>query len=289
MKNILITGATGNVGFETLHFLYHLINDVKIFAAVRNVEKAKNEFQNYPDLNIIKFDFEDFSTYENSFKNIDTVFLLRPPPISDVEKFFVPLINKIKSAGVKEILFLSVQGVEKSKVIPHNKIERLIKESGIDFIFLRPSYFMQNLTTSLLSDIRNHKKIILPAGKAKFNWIDVKNIGEAAAILLNDFDKYKNNYYELTGNENLNFYEAAEIISKTLNKKIIFENVNPVKFYFQKRKENYDNGFIVVMIMLHFLPRFQGEPRISSVYRMLTGKEPLALSEFVNREKEKFL
>lgn len=64
---------------------------------------------------------------------------------------------------------------------------------------------MQNLTTTLLSDILEHQTITLLAGKAKFNWIDVDNIGEATALLINEFDAHKNKAFEITGRENMDF------------------------------------------------------------------------------------
>jgi uncharacterized protein YbjT (DUF2867 family) len=89
----------------------------------------------------------------------------------------------------------------------------MIKTFGFEYIFLRPSYFMQNLTSSLINDIRDNFRIVLPAGKARFNWIDTVNIGEVAALLLRDFGKYKNSEIELTGSENVDFKEVCRLIS----------------------------------------------------------------------------
>ncbi len=118
-----------------------------------------------------QFDFEDTNSFEQSLTGIDRVFLLRPPHISDVDKFFRPLLQHFRLYNIHDVVFLSVQGAEKSKVIPHNKIEKLLKEFGFNTIFLRPAYFMQNLTTTLLQDIKMKRRIILPAGKARFNWL----------------------------------------------------------------------------------------------------------------------
>jgi len=176
MKRILVTGATGNIGLEVIHYLNELNFDSEILAAVRNIEKAKKTFKNYPGLLFRPFDFENESTYSVAFDQIDILFLLRPPHISDVEKVFRPLLNSAREKGVNKIVFLSVQGAEKSKVIPHNKIERLIQELNFLYIFVRPSYFMQNLITTLLPEILAKKSITLPSGNAKFNWIDVKTL-----------------------------------------------------------------------------------------------------------------
>jgi len=39
-------------------------------------------------------------------------------------------------------------------------------------------------TITLIGDIKGKREIILPAGQAKFNWIDIENIRKAGAILL---------------------------------------------------------------------------------------------------------
>ena len=50
MKNILITGATGNVGFEVIRYLSKMETSVKLIAGVRNIERAKILFKLYPKL-----------------------------------------------------------------------------------------------------------------------------------------------------------------------------------------------------------------------------------------------
>jgi uncharacterized protein YbjT (DUF2867 family) len=288
MGNLLITGATGNIGLEVIRFLYKFGTSDRVIAGVRNTGKAKRVFRDYPRLDFVHFDYEDLDTFDNALTGIDKVFLLRPPHISDVERYFKPLISAIKKNSVKGIVFLSVQGAEKSKVIPHNKIERLIKEYELDYIFLRPSYFMQNLTTTLASDIQIKRQIILPSANAKFNWIDIENIGEAGAILLSKFEDYKNEAHEITGLENESYVKVTALINQVIENPIRYRNVNPVKFYRIKKGEGMEKGMIIVMLLLHLLPRFQKEPDISGFYEQLTGKNPTDLKTFIKREQKFF-
>lgn len=288
MSNILILGATGNIGIEVIRFLIKNDSQNRIIAGVRNVDKAKTIFKDYPTLDYAHFDYEDSETFDNALMGIDRIFLLRPPHISEIETFFKPLISKIKQKNIKQIVFLSVQGAEKSKIIPHNKIERMINDYELDYIFLRPSYFMQNLTTTLINDINIKRQIILPSGKAKFNWIDIENIGEAAAILLDKFEDYKNKAIEITGLENEDFETVTRLINSSITDPIKFKNVNPIRFYQIKKRDGMAKGMIIVMAILHFLPRFQKEPQISDFYERLTGKKPTDLKTFIKREKKKF-
>lgn len=110
MSNILITGATGNIGFEVIRFLSKLDSSNSLIAGVRNIEKAKNFFKDYPNLDYAHFDFEDSDTFDNALNGIDRIFLLRPPQISDVDKHFKPLILSIKEKSINEIVFFISSG-----------------------------------------------------------------------------------------------------------------------------------------------------------------------------------
>lgn len=283
---MLVTGASGNVGLPLVKRLVKTENN--IVAGVRKLESSE-VFSSLLALSYRKFDFEDSRTFRPAFTEIDIVFLLRPPHISDTEKYFRPLIEAMVQSGVKKVVFLSVQGVESSSVIPHHKIEKLIVEAGLDYVFVRPAYFMQNLTGNLLRDIWEQQKISLPAGSAKFNWVDAEDIAAVTAEAICSFEKYQNQAFDVTGTENLGFERVAEILSEELARPIRYESRNPVLFYFDKRKQGVPQGLAIVMIVLHFLPRFQPEPKIASTIEKLLGKKPNDLRKFIQREKSRLL
>ncbi len=287
-KTILVTGATGNVGFALINYLLNNELMCRVVAGVRDVERSEKKFKQNDNLYFRTFDFDNPDTFADAFTDIDCVFLLRPPHISDVALFFTPLFEQMKAKNITEIVFLSVQGAEKSSIIPHNKIEKLILAYGFRYIFVRPSYFMQNLTTTLLSDIKNKREIILPAGNAKFNWIDVEDIALATANLILRFSEFENKAFEITGLENENFGKVTEIINSSLDSPIVYRSVNPFRFYSIKKNAGMAKGMIIVMIMLHFLPRLQTEPRISSFFEQLIGRKPTKLIDFVKRDLHLF-
>ena len=284
MDKVFISGATGNIGQETIKALFTLYDDIEVIAGVRNIQKAKAMFSEYDKLKYRQFDFEDKTTFENALEGIDTLFLLRPPQLSKIDTF-VPLIESAKSKNINRIVFLSVQGADKSRIIPHNKIERLIKKHEIPYIFVRPSYFMQNLTTTLLNEIREHRSITLPSAKAKFNWVDITNIAECIAQLIHNFSEYQNQVLDITGSENESFGKVVDLINEQVDNKLVYKSVGPFKFYRLKKREGVKKGLIIVMLLLHYLPRFQKDPKITENVYKLTGKQPTTLKKFIERER----
>ena len=115
----LITGATGNVGIEVIKALAQLDHHLDIYAGIRGKEDNLQKLDGFSIKHKL-FDFTDVTSYELALDSVNILFLLRPPQISEVEKYFKPLIEVAVRSGVSHIVFLSVQGVEKSTIIPHH-------------------------------------------------------------------------------------------------------------------------------------------------------------------------
>jgi uncharacterized protein YbjT (DUF2867 family) len=286
MNRILITGATGNVGTEVIKALKSLNGSHPIYAGVRDVAAANH----LPEGVIpVRFDFEDAAAQQQALQNFDVLFLLRPPQLADVKKYFAPLIQMAKAAPVRHIVFLSVQGAEDNRFIPHYKIEKAIQASGIPYTFLRPAYFMQNFTTMLRRDLIDKKQIFLPAGNARFALVDVTDIGSVAAHVLTRPEEHRNKAYDLTADEKLTYGEMAAILSKVLQIPIRYVSPGLLQFYRSKRKEGFAIGYILVLIMLHYLPRFQKSPPVSQSIREISGRAPTSFREFVEQNKAQLL
>ena len=70
--------------------------------------------------------------------------------------------------------------------MPHAKVEKLLLEGEVDvaYTLLRCGFFMQNLTTTHLADIRDQDDIFIPAGKGKTAFIDARDIAAVAVLTL---------------------------------------------------------------------------------------------------------
>ncbi|MGA4467104.1 SDR family oxidoreductase [Bacillus bombysepticus] len=272
---ILITGATGNVGREV----------------VKNLVKKNVEFQiatHRKNQTGVYLNFEDSSSIQPALKGVKKLFLLRPPHLADVKKYFQPVIDAAKRENVQHIVFLSLLGVEKNPIVPHAKIERIIKESEIPYTFLRPSFFMQNLISQHGDELRKGKIIEVPAGKGKTSFIDVRDIGEVAAKVLTE-QGHEFKAYSLTGNEALTYYEVADIISKETKQKITYTNPSILKFKRRMVQKGIKSDYIMVMIGIYTTAKLGLAKRITPDLVNLLGRSPFTMEEFIRDYKNQIV
>ena len=85
-------------------------------------EKVKQHFGQ--NVEAVLFDFGKPETFAPAFQGIRNVFVMRPPQISDIQKYMVPALEAAKTAGVQHMVFLSLIGIEQNTGVPHYKVEQ---------------------------------------------------------------------------------------------------------------------------------------------------------------------
>ncbi|MBS4539504.1 SDR family oxidoreductase [Clostridium sp. D2Q-11] len=280
MGKILLTGISGNVGSAVFEYLKE--EGVQFVSGVRSPNKYEKK---YPNLTFVKLDLEDLSTYKSALSGIEKVFLIRPPQLTDVEGIFKPFITSCKEVKIKQIVFLSLLGVEKNPFPPHYKIEKAIVNSGIPYTFIRPSFFMQNLSTTHTEDIRENNDLFIPSGKARVSFIDTRDIGEIIGKTLIE-DGHLNEAYTLTGPEAIDYYYVADKMSKILGREIIYSNPGLLKF----RKEMISRGtkkeFATVMSVLYLTTKLGMANHVTNTSEKILGRKPRTIINFIEDYKE---
>ncbi|KRN25639.1 NmrA family protein [Lacticaseibacillus camelliae DSM 22697 = JCM 13995] len=181
-NTILIIGGTGNIGFPLVKLLAQ-DDDVHLVAGAHNLKKDQAQYGDLP-VDVRRFDFLDASTFDQALAGVDRVFFVRPPQLAKPKEDMLPFLNQVKAHGVKQTVFVSMIGVEKNPVTPHHKIEKMIVSLGLPHTFIRPSFFMQNLSTTHREDICQRNDLFIPAGNAKTSFIDTADIAAVAAKVL---------------------------------------------------------------------------------------------------------
>jgi uncharacterized protein YbjT (DUF2867 family) len=280
MGKVMVTGALGNVGGYAAKYL--IANKQDVVAADINVEALQKKYRKTAEA--VFFDFTDGRTFAPALKDVDRVFIMRPPHLGKPEDL-QPFVATLKvHGGIKLVSFLSLLGVEKNPVPPHHKIEKYIEQAGLPYCHIRPSFFMQNISGVHAFEIKHFNRIVVPVKKARTSFIDAEDIGEITAKVLSEPEKHRNRGYSITGPEALDYYEAARILSEELHRDIVYANPKPSlakKYWINVR--GLDREYSTVMGMLYMMTRMGTAKKTTTVFEDVMGKKPQAFRQFVKK------
>ena len=111
----------------------------------------------------------------------------------------------------------------------------------------------------------------------------------AALVLTHAGTQHHGQAYTLTSNLPLNFQQMADQLTAGLGIPITYESPNPWRFYRTLRKDGLAPGLILIMLMLHMLPRFTGTPPVTRTILELTGQAPTECAQFVAAHRGELL
>ena len=272
---ILVTGATGNVGGDVLRGLLEL--GVPVRAAVTDPIRAGSTLS--AGASLVRFDFNDPTTFGPALEGVRRVFLMRPPMMGD-PKAFQPFLEAMKFINVEQVVFLSLLGAQSNPVVPHRKLELAIEKLSLPHVFLRPSFFLQNLSTTHLQDILERDDLFVPAGNGRTSFIDARDIA-AVAVKVLTLPHVVNGGIDLTGAKALTYSEVAKIFSEVLGRKITYSDPTPPKFGLEMRRRGMKNEFVNVMILIYTTNRFGLAARVTGDVERILGRKPLTVGDFV--------
>ncbi|MCF2443598.1 SDR family oxidoreductase [Dyadobacter sp. CY345] len=222
---ILITGATGNIGKELTKLLSE--NGIKLRALVRSVDQAK-ELARLPGAELVEGDFNDPISLGNALLGIEKAFLLTNSS-ELAEKQQSSFVEVAKSTGLKHIVKLSQWAADLESPVRflryHAVVEKLIKESGIAYTFLRPNLFMQGLL-GFQDTIINKGEFYGAIGDSRISLIDIRDIAAVAMETLT-ISGHEEKIYNLTGPESLTHTELAEKLSNKTGRTVKFIDITP--------------------------------------------------------------
>ena len=218
---ILITGASGNVGREVLKQLADTGHGVR--AAFQSSDKA---FGVRSGVEVAIMDYNRPQTLRDALKDVDCVFLVGPVA-ANLAELEGKATDEIKRSGVRRIVKLSAMG-PRDVTFPrqHAESEDYIRSSGVDFTFLRPNGFMQNMVIYNGATIRAQSAFYGSQGEGQVSHIDLRDIAAVAVKTLTE-DTHLGKVYTLTGPEALSNARMAEILSATLGREIKYVDLDP--------------------------------------------------------------
>jgi uncharacterized protein YbjT (DUF2867 family) len=215
---VLVIGGTGMVGSQTVKEL--LARNIDVRVLTRNEEKAKS----LPEgVEAVVGDILDPKTVRSIFKGMDAAFMVNPVSTTETSEGLFA-VNGARLAGLKRFVYMTIHNYEKAIYLPHFgsklAIEAAIRDSGMEYTFLRPNNFFQN-DNWFKDPLLQHGVYAQPIGDTGISRVDVRDIAEAAAIALTT-EGHNGEIYNLVGPEPMTGQRTAEIWSEALGTTITY-------------------------------------------------------------------
>lgn len=222
---ILLTGASGSVGFELAKLMS--ARGVAAKAMVRS-ETAAEKLKGLVGIEPVSGDFDDPASLEAALEGVKQAFLITNST-ERAEGQQLAFVAAAKRAGVRHIVKLSQLHAAADSPVRflryHSAVEQAIRDSGMTFTFLRPNLFMQGLL-GFRDTIVNTGKLFAPIGASKVSLIDIHDIAAVAFEALTA-PGHEGQTYDLTGPEALSHDDVASQIGAAIGRPVIFVQIPP--------------------------------------------------------------
>lgn len=204
---ILVTGATGNVGRHVVAGL------ASAGETVRAVSRTPSRVP--AGVEVAKGGIADVG---GMLDGVDRVFLVWPYTQTDEAASVVSAL----AARVSHVVFLSALGVSDDSPLFHARIEKLVRDSGLDWTFLRAGGFAAN-TLEWAEQVRTGVVRWVYGGAGR-SLIHERDIADVAIAALTSGD-HVGAAYDLTGPETLTQVEQVRTLGAAVGRDVRWEEM----------------------------------------------------------------
>jgi NAD(P)H dehydrogenase (quinone) len=220
-----ITGATGKLGRLVVEDLLNRgVNASDIVVAVRNPEKATDLAAR--GVEVREADYDRPETLVAAFKGSDKLLLISANEFGQRLRQHRNVIDAAVAAGVGQIIYTSILNADSSGIAiadDHKATEAEIRASGLPYVFLRNSWYLENYTGNLGSALEHGVILGSTAGGRVAAATRADYAAAAAAVLTTD--GHTNRAYELGGDEPFTMAELAAVVARQTGKPVSYQDL----------------------------------------------------------------
>ena len=276
---ILVTGAGGKTGRALIKALSMIES---VFAFVHREEHV-SILGSLGAEKVIVGDMRDETAIRSAMDGVSAIYHICPNMSPDEEVIGRLVIDVARKSGVEHFVYHSVLHPQTEKMKHHwgkMRVEEMIFESGVPFTILQPAPYMQNLLAGWKSIVEDGVLRVPYSVEAKFSFIDLEDIAEAAKIILTE-PNHLNATYELAGTSPMSHVEVTEIFRRVLNRDVHAEE-EEISDWRLHTEGLSDHALENLVKMFEYYDQWGlvGNP---NELRWVLKREPTSLESFIER------
>ena len=276
---ILVTGATGNVGSEIARQL--IAKGIPFRIYVRDADKAANMIGS-DGYEIALGDFDDDAAFATALEGITAVYMVT----NQSETFKANLqrmTGQLERAGIDRLVMLSAEGDPDSEIFfvrRTGELESIVRETDLNWTFLRPDWFMQNFAGFVAMGM-----VAFPEGPGKTSFVDVRDVAEIAIKALTE-SGHTHRTYRLTGPDAMTFAGATKRISGELGREIPFVGITPEDMRDALIAQGAEEWYAEMNAEMTFAVRMGMSFSPSNDIEFLLGRKPRSIETYTADHKQ---
>ncbi|MFF0446958.1 NAD(P)H-binding protein [Streptomyces sp. NPDC004609] len=265
---VLVLGGTGKTGRRVAERLRR--RGVPVRAASRS--------------GAVRFDWSDEKTWGPALTGVHAVYIVdsQGPRVADELTAFAAAAV---AHGVRRLVLLASRAYAElddgsgTLLAP----ERAVRESGLEWTILRPTWFAENFTElAEFSALFTEGELRLPTGEGREPFVSLDDLADVAVAALTE-DGHAGQIYPLSGPRALTMREAVAAISSATGRPLRYTPLTDDQYREELAAAGYPPEYTDLFIGLFRHIRESGSAELSDGVRRALGREPQDFSEYTRR------
>lgn len=222
---IAVTGSTGHFGRIVIeNLLQRGIAPGQIVALARSPEKAADLAAR--GVQVRRADYTQPESLVQALQGVEKLLFVSGSEAGQRIPQHRNVVDAARQAGVRLIAYTSILNADTTGMqlaAEHKATEEMVRASGIPFVLLRNSWYLENYTGNLASTVE-HGVLLGSADDGRLNAATRADLAAAAAAVIAG-EGHENQVYELGGDVAFTLPELVEVISRESGRPVEYRNL----------------------------------------------------------------
>jgi uncharacterized protein YbjT (DUF2867 family) len=225
---VVITCASGKQGSHLVPLVHGKWKRLRL--AINSSSSEERLKKQYPDAEVVRGDMAIAADAARLLKGSTAVFYVGPSMHPHETECGFNMIEaavaESKSGTFKHFVFSSVINTQLQKLLNHDCkrfVEENLMESGLSYTILQPSHFFENTPVGMLMQQEKPVYPIAYNPAIKFSFTAARDMGEAAAVILDEREKHYFAIYPIVSTLPVTYTEFLSTVGDAMGKPIRVE------------------------------------------------------------------
>ena len=214
-ENIVVTGASGQLGRLVIAELLRMAPATHVIGIVRNAAAAQDLADG--GVEVRTADYDDPASLARAIVGADKLLLVSSSEIGPRRVAqHRNVVDAARAAGVQLLVYTSMLHADTNPMrlaVWHRETEEVIRDSGVPFVLLRNGWYTENYTANAVTAVASGV-LLGAAGEGRISSAARSDFAAAAAVVLTSDANQAGKIYDLAGDTSYTLAELAAEIDK---------------------------------------------------------------------------